>query len=43
MLRTLEITNLFPGNEHHIQAILRANNAVEVYRINGDIVYRVVK
>lgn len=43
MLKTLSLTEIFPATPNHIQAILRAKGAVEVYRLGGDIVYQVIK
>jgi hypothetical protein len=43
MLHTLSLANLFPGNSHHIQAILTARKGVEVYRLAGDVYYVIKK
>jgi hypothetical protein len=43
MLSTLSLTNLFPGNKDHVQAVLRSKNATEVYRLAGDVYYVIKK
>lgn len=40
MLKTLSLTEIFPATPNHIQAILRAKGAVEVYRLAGEVIYR---